>query len=153
MLSPSQLLFFAAAWTLATAHTVIVYPGWRGDNLDTTSFVDQTQGLGVDYQNGSLVYPYGKQWIYPCESDSTLEAIGNSRALLNIPFSRRWHATNHEPYKMAHDWRCRSTPARLVCRSLKCVFLHQPRSGNDPTQHVASYGACLQHWWTNERDV
>lgn len=32
------------------AHTVLTYPGWRGDNLVT---------------NDS--FPYGMQWMYPCE--------------------------------------------------------------------------------------
>ncbi|KAJ4146999.1 hypothetical protein LMH87_001552 [Akanthomyces muscarius] len=34
---------------LAAAHTVISYPGWRGNNLIT---------------NGT--FPYGMQWMYPC---------------------------------------------------------------------------------------
>jgi hypothetical protein len=32
------------------AHTVITYPGWRGDNLITND-----------------TFPYGMQWMYPCE--------------------------------------------------------------------------------------
>ncbi|ETS81674.1 hypothetical protein PFICI_06676 [Pestalotiopsis fici W106-1] len=35
--------------TLAAAHTVITYPGWRGDNLITND-----------------EFPYGMQWMYPC---------------------------------------------------------------------------------------
>ncbi|KAF8850450.1 hypothetical protein BDZ45DRAFT_770144 [Acephala macrosclerotiorum] len=46
-------------WTLLVAilaievhsHTVITYPGWRGNNL----IVNET-------------FPYGMQWLYPCES-------------------------------------------------------------------------------------
>ncbi|KAL7788200.1 hypothetical protein V8C37DRAFT_240995 [Trichoderma ceciliae] len=34
---------------LSWAHTVIVYPGWRGDNLITNE-----------------TFPYGMQWVYPC---------------------------------------------------------------------------------------
>ncbi|KAK1249055.1 hypothetical protein MKX07_002571 [Trichoderma sp. CBMAI-0711] len=34
---------------LSRAHTVIVYPGWRGDNLITNE-----------------TFPYGMQWMYPC---------------------------------------------------------------------------------------
>ena len=49
------------------AHTVITYPGWRGDNLGMSGTIESTNGLGADYENGSLVYPYGEQWIYPCE--------------------------------------------------------------------------------------
>ncbi|KAI4598626.1 hypothetical protein KJ359_002516 [Pestalotiopsis sp. 9143b] len=35
--------------TLAAAHTIITYPGWRGDNLITND-----------------EFPYGMQWMYPC---------------------------------------------------------------------------------------
>lgn len=35
---------------LSWAHTVIVYPGWRGDNLVTNA-----------------TFPYGMQWTYPCK--------------------------------------------------------------------------------------
>ncbi|KAF7955107.1 uncharacterized protein EAE97_000366 [Botrytis byssoidea] len=34
---------------LVQAHTVITYPGWRGDNLITNE-----------------TFPYGMQWMYPC---------------------------------------------------------------------------------------
>lgn len=50
-----------------SAHTVITYPGWRGDNLlddgYNTPLFDQTGGLGVGPND---TYPYGRQWIYPC---------------------------------------------------------------------------------------
>jgi hypothetical protein len=46
---PSVLITLAVA-TIATAHTVISYPGWRGDNLITNE-----------------TWPYGMQWIYPCQ--------------------------------------------------------------------------------------
>jgi len=38
-----------AALGLVEAHTVITYPGWRGDNLVTND-----------------TFPYGMQWMYPC---------------------------------------------------------------------------------------
>ncbi|KAK1826882.1 hypothetical protein QBC39DRAFT_186916 [Podospora conica] len=44
----STLLCIAGA-LLASAHTVITYPGWRGNNLLTTK-----------------EFPYGMQWMYPC---------------------------------------------------------------------------------------
>lgn len=47
MLSSSFLTVACAA--LASAHTIISYPGWRGNNLIT------------DEQ-----FPYGMQWMYPC---------------------------------------------------------------------------------------
>ncbi|KAJ5602861.1 hypothetical protein N7537_005817 [Penicillium hordei] len=53
---------------LAHAHTVITYPGYRGNNLHTNGTVEQANGLGVAYdvKNGSYIYPYGMEWIYPC---------------------------------------------------------------------------------------
>jgi hypothetical protein len=50
---PSTLLAVAGA-TLASAHTVITYPGWRGNNLVTNK-----------------EFPYGMQWMYPCESSAS----------------------------------------------------------------------------------
>ncbi|CAI7604068.1 unnamed protein product [Penicillium glandicola] len=53
---------------LAHAHTVITYPGYRGNNLHTNGTIKQANGLGVAYDaaNGSYIYPYGMEWIYPC---------------------------------------------------------------------------------------
>ncbi|KAL2024266.1 hypothetical protein VTK56DRAFT_9422 [Thermocarpiscus australiensis] len=45
----SSALFTIAGAALASAHTVITYPGWRGNNLITNE-----------------TFPYGMQWIYPC---------------------------------------------------------------------------------------
>jgi len=61
----------AALCTQVTAHLVITYPGWRGDNLHTTGTVNglvPEDGLGVSVDNSTheLLYPYGMQWIYPC---------------------------------------------------------------------------------------
>lgn len=47
----SPILALLGAATLASAHTVITYPGWRGDNLVTND-----------------TFPYGMQWMYPCKS-------------------------------------------------------------------------------------
>lgn len=52
---------------LANAHTVITYPGYRGNNLHTNGTVAESEGLGVAYENGSYIYPYGMEWIYPCK--------------------------------------------------------------------------------------
>lgn len=53
---------------LAHAHTIITYPGYRGNNLHTNGTVQQAKGLGVawDPKNNSYIYPYGMEWIYPC---------------------------------------------------------------------------------------
>ncbi|EPE06950.1 signal peptide protein [Ophiostoma piceae UAMH 11346] len=45
----ASILFAVASASLASAHTVMVYPGWRGDNLITNE-----------------TFPYGMQWMYPC---------------------------------------------------------------------------------------
>ncbi|KAI0394550.1 hypothetical protein F5Y17DRAFT_251203 [Xylariaceae sp. FL0594] len=45
----SSLLLAITAATAATAHTILTYPGWRGNNLHTNE-----------------EWPYGMQWIYPC---------------------------------------------------------------------------------------
>jgi hypothetical protein len=49
----SALLTLAFA-ALTSAHIVITYPGWRGNNL---------------IENAT--FPYGMQWMYPCESLET----------------------------------------------------------------------------------
>ncbi|KAJ5833394.1 hypothetical protein N7474_001705 [Penicillium riverlandense] len=53
---------------LADAHTIITYPGYRGNNLHSNGTVQATNGLGVAYdpKNGTYMYPYGMEWIYPC---------------------------------------------------------------------------------------
>lgn len=59
----------AATWSLATAHTVITYPGWRGNNLHTNGTLpqDNPDSIGIDYDNnGTATFPYGMQWMYPC---------------------------------------------------------------------------------------
>jgi hypothetical protein len=44
-----SIFLAVAASTLTAAHTIITYPGWRGNNLITND-----------------TFPYGMQWIYPC---------------------------------------------------------------------------------------
>ncbi|KAI6086431.1 hypothetical protein F4821DRAFT_127294 [Hypoxylon rubiginosum] len=45
----SSIILAVACSALAAAHTIITYPGWRGDNLITNK-----------------TWPYGMQWTYPC---------------------------------------------------------------------------------------
>ncbi|KAI9664293.1 MAG: hypothetical protein M1829_005848 [Trizodia sp. TS-e1964] len=47
--SSSLALLVATLSPLAAAHTVLTYPGWRGNNLLTNES-----------------FPYGMQWSYPC---------------------------------------------------------------------------------------
>ncbi|KAI7286673.1 hypothetical protein KC345_g1028 [Hortaea werneckii] len=70
MLAFHHILAIAVAATgLARAHTVITYPGWRGNNLHTNGTLPETNPdtIGVDfYEDGTTGFPYGMQWIYPC---------------------------------------------------------------------------------------
>lgn len=72
MLSLRKLVVFAATWALVASHTVIVYPGWRGNNIHTNGTVSENDptvkpgSLGINYENGTLGFPYGMQWMYPC---------------------------------------------------------------------------------------
>ncbi|KAK5999239.1 hypothetical protein PT974_01631 [Cladobotryum mycophilum] len=50
----SSAFITLALAALVTAHTVITYPGWRGNNL---------------IQNET--FPYGMQWMYPCGGTKT----------------------------------------------------------------------------------
>ncbi|KAF2124300.1 hypothetical protein P153DRAFT_139406 [Dothidotthia symphoricarpi CBS 119687] len=69
----SLVVALVACWSaLAAAHTVIVYPGWRGNNIitnGTTSLTDPSiipGSLGITYENDTHGFPYGMQWMYPC---------------------------------------------------------------------------------------
>ena len=46
----SSTLYALVLAATASAHIVISYPGWRGNNLITNA-----------------TYPYGMQWTFPCE--------------------------------------------------------------------------------------
>jgi hypothetical protein len=71
----TELIFVVATWSLASAHTVIVYPGWRGNNILTNGTMSDTDpaikpgSLGINYENGTYGFPYGMQWMYPCMSN------------------------------------------------------------------------------------
>ena len=58
-------------FTLVSSHTVITYPGQRGNNLHRYGEVSDTNGLGESGEgkndtNPYGLYPYGMQWAYPC---------------------------------------------------------------------------------------
>ncbi|EME45288.1 hypothetical protein DOTSEDRAFT_71106 [Dothistroma septosporum NZE10] len=59
-----------AVCSVASAHTVITYPGWRGNNLHAngTAPEQDPNTLGINYfaNNDSYAFPYGMQWMYPC---------------------------------------------------------------------------------------
>ncbi|KAH8701734.1 hypothetical protein BGW36DRAFT_104179 [Talaromyces proteolyticus] len=48
------------------AHTIIVYPGYRGNNLQTNGTVAEANGLGQAVVNDTSIFPYGMMWMYPC---------------------------------------------------------------------------------------
>ncbi|KAK4096366.1 hypothetical protein N658DRAFT_436265 [Parathielavia hyrcaniae] len=52
----SSTLLAVASAALVSAHTVITYPGWRGNNLVTNE-----------------THPFGMQWMYPCGGMPTTE--------------------------------------------------------------------------------
>lgn len=69
----TELVYLVASWSsLAAAHTVIVYPGWRGNNIHTNGTASPTDpsivpgSLGINWDNGTYGFPYGMQWMYPC---------------------------------------------------------------------------------------
>lgn len=49
------------------AHTVISYPGYRGNNLHMNGTVEEANGLGAAWYNDSYIFPYGQMWNYPCK--------------------------------------------------------------------------------------
>ncbi|KAL9086819.1 MAG: hypothetical protein Q9165_006966 [Trypethelium subeluteriae] len=66
MLFSAAIVALTAITSFASAHTVITYPGWRGDNLYTNGSVTDAS-IGIDYlQNGTAAFPWGMQWMYPC---------------------------------------------------------------------------------------
>lgn len=57
--------------TIVQSHTILTYPGWRGNNLHTNGTVEETDGLVAQVASNAtkqneFVYPYGMQWAYPC---------------------------------------------------------------------------------------
>lgn len=60
----------------SVAHTVITYPGWRGDNLHSSGTVNDTNGLGsLALDNGTILFPFGMQWQYPCKDLAATPSI------------------------------------------------------------------------------
>jgi hypothetical protein len=87
MLRLTALVVLVASWSsFVAAHTVIVYPGWRGNNIHTNGTVSPTDAniipgsLGITYDNGTVGFPYGMQWMYPC---TCLSASKKSRDQTN----------------------------------------------------------------------
>lgn len=68
----SLALALTLCYNFAAAHTVITYPGWRGNNLKTSGLNEDGSvpagSLGQNWNNQTNEYefPYGMQWMYPC---------------------------------------------------------------------------------------
>lgn len=72
MFAIQSLLAVITALSLVDAHTVITYPGWRGNSLHTNGTLpEQNPGsIGIDTDsNGTHSFPWGMQWMYPCKCD------------------------------------------------------------------------------------
>jgi hypothetical protein len=72
-LSSRAIALLSLLVSLAHAHIVITYPGWRGDNLHTNGTVQDSNGLVEGYLNDTAegqIWPYGMQWAYPCKSQT-----------------------------------------------------------------------------------
>ncbi len=150
----SSILVAVAAAAVASAHSVITYPGWRGNNLIT---------------NDS--FPYGMQWIYPCKSALTLRParppppvrLRAAASLATPTYARRplsdtrflsphrWRRQDHhEPDILAHDGRCCSLPARLVPGPCDGPDLRQPglrhrRARQRAPKHEQSHDSPVRH--------
>ena len=74
------VLLVVGSWSFAAAHTVITYPGWRGNNLHTTGPPPQhdASALGIEYNtnNDTYEFPYGMQWMYPCKMNEQRSRVG-----------------------------------------------------------------------------
>lgn len=80
LLSAATCLLLALI-PLVSSHTVITYPGQRGNNLHTYGNVSDTNGLGettLNESNPNGLYPYGMQWMYPCKDPSHLRPYSHS---------------------------------------------------------------------------
>ena len=97
-----MFLLSAAIVHIASAHTVITYPGWRGDTLHTSGAppAQNPDTIGVDYVNGTYEFPYGQEWIYPCK-------LYHSNMPYTVDSPRRGYASHHQPNKVACEWRSR----------------------------------------------
>lgn len=72
MISSSLFVALALCLNYVTAHTVITYPGWRGNNLISNgtnpdgSIIPGSLGQNWNEETQGYNFPYGMQWMYPC---------------------------------------------------------------------------------------
>lgn len=152
----TELVYLITSWSsLAAAHTVIVYPGWRGNNIHTNGTASPTDpsiipgSLGINYDNGTLGFPYGMQWMYPCEYHLYC-ALRLEKVLTCL---RRWYANIAEPYQMAFEGRRCIDSTRMVPRPLKRTILYQHGIRKRTTQLLAQRGRRLSDHWSFESAI
>ncbi len=123
--------------SLVTAHTIITYPGYRGNNLIKNGTTLESEGLGEGPNN---TFPYGMQWMYPCES-LLPECQVNAKNLSLTITSRWWNANFNEPDPLAHQRWCHCHSTWLGFRPLDRFLLHQHGLRHRPAQYVISHGS------------
>ena len=73
---PSFTSLFAALAlaAYATAHLELTYPGTRGNNLldNNGNKTACIKGSKDDYNGAGGCFPYGMEWMYPCEQPPSL---------------------------------------------------------------------------------
>jgi hypothetical protein len=156
MLRIQAVLAIVATWSLAAAHTVITYPGWRGNNLHTTGEAPQynPDTIGIDYNsnNDTYSFPYGMQWMYPCKQART-GGLG-----LDVADRYRWrNALEPEQDEMAISRRRGVDTARLVPGSCQGSILRQHwnhwAGRTSSPELFTSGGAALPDTWSYESRV
>jgi hypothetical protein len=110
-----SLLLSLALAALVEAHSVLVYPGTRGNNLITND-----------------TFPYGMQWMYPCKLHHLKQTTPKALFFLKISLltktpTRRRLRNHQQPHILAHHRRRRLLPARLVPRPPAGPAPDQPR--------------------------
>lgn len=104
-----RFLAFMATISIAYAHTIITYPGWRGNNLHTNGTVPEHNpgSLGIDFDNGTAAFPWGQQWIYPCKHDNTCD---NENCQLTINHqAAACHSQRTAPNGLSTEAACQSS--------------------------------------------
>lgn len=139
---------------LVDAHSVITYPGWRGDNLHTNGTVFDTNGLGVGFGNSSgPLFPYGMQWVYPCEFLASNLPLHSEQQWLLTESNRWWDAFINKSNEMASRWWSDCSSTRLVSRPCHRFRLYQLRLWHRAPKYEQSDGSGISNGWTNKRSL
>jgi hypothetical protein len=129
------LVVAVLSWiTSVSAHTIIVYPGYRGNNLHSNGTVEDSNGLGQAMVNGSMIYPYGMEWMYPCMySHHRFVVLRKIANVFDCP--RRRNALLIKPNQVACQRGSDLRPTGLVPRTQDGLYLLQSRSGDHPAEY------------------